>query len=249
MCESAKWPPSIGLKVFKHEGILLEAKNQHSSLLCWCKSSLPWEQSLGFSGAAQESIVARPLLSGAADPPPAQLCPAPLPRRGSDTPGSTSHPSLPSGKMTPSQGQVAKTWSRSCQLKLEEFSPASRRVGDDRERSPTKLHSRKGFAFHIQYILLRWKLTLGWQEHDPESLFSYVTGTLCIFNCNLPLICVCQQPEGGIQHCSQRQVGTLNYPELWALQHLSVGEVLPRWCLQPTCTQQSLQPKVSPWTS
>lgn len=59
------------------------------------------------------------------------------------------------GQNDPSQGQVAKTWSQSCQLQLQESSPASRQVGDDREQSPRKLRCRKGFAFHIQYILLR----------------------------------------------------------------------------------------------
>lgn len=73
MRKSVKWPPSIRLKVFKQEGSLLEAKNQHSSLLCWCKSSSPSERSLGFSSAAHESDVVRPLLSSTADPSPPLL--------------------------------------------------------------------------------------------------------------------------------------------------------------------------------
>lgn len=69
-------------------------------------------------------------------------------------PSSTLHLSLASSKMTPLKGRQWR-WGQSCQLKLQDFSPALRQVRDKREQSPTKLHSRKGFAFCIQYISLR----------------------------------------------------------------------------------------------
>lgn len=49
-CTSVKWPPGIGPEVFKNKENLPEARRQRSSLLCWCKSSLPRQPSLGFRG-------------------------------------------------------------------------------------------------------------------------------------------------------------------------------------------------------
>lgn len=72
--EMCKWPSSIRLKPFKHEESLLEAKNQRSSLLCWCKSPLPWEQPLILGRAVPARDVSRPLLSGVALAVPGSRC-------------------------------------------------------------------------------------------------------------------------------------------------------------------------------
>lgn len=229
MCKSVKWPSSIGLKPFKREESLLEAKNQRSSLLCWCKSPLPWEQSLISGRAAPERDVRRPLPSGAVTP-----CPgcARLPPRDEDqTPPAASHPQ----HSDPSEGQGTNTRGHSCQRELQELSLALRQVENGREQSPTKLHCRRALLFDSVHAT-EMQPAPGWQRYSPESLFSYITMTQCSFNWNLPSICVCRQPEGGIQQCSWRQVGIPEHLKL--RRHYSVFQ-LNELCPDAPCSQQA----------
>lgn len=147
-------------------------------------------------------------------------------------PGSTLHSSLASSKMTPLKcrqqrlGARAATQTSGAQPCFE----ASRR----RQRAKyNKAALQKGLCFSYSVHFNEMKLSLVWQEYDPKSLFNYITTTLCIFNGNLPLICVCWQLEEGIQHCSRRQVGILEHPKLCG--HCSVFQ-LEEFCLDAPCS-------------
>lgn len=127
------------------------------------------------------------------------------------------------------------TRGQSCRLKLQELSLALRRVESDREQSPTQPHSGRALLFDSAHLTEK-EPALGWRQHNPESLFSYITVTLCIFHWNLPFICVCWQPEGGIQRCSWGQVGIPKHLKL--RRHYSVFP-LEELCPDAPCSQQA----------
>lgn len=212
--------PASGSNPSNTRKACLRQRTSAQSLLCWCKSPLPWEQSLILGRAVPDRDVRRPLLSGGAQ----------LPLRDSDQ-----TPPAPPQHSDPSEGEGTNTGGQSCQLKLEELSLARRQVKNDREQSPTKLYSSRALLFDSVH-LTETQPALGWQQHNPESLFSYITMTLCIFNWNLPFICVFWQPEGGIQRCSWRQVGI---PEHLKLRRQYSVFQLEELCPDAPCSQQA----------
>lgn len=115
--------------------------------------------------------------------------------------------------------------------------PGFGQVENDREQSPAKLHCSRAWLFPSAH-LTETQPAPGWQQHNPESLFSYITMTPCIFNWNLPFICVLWQPEGGIQRCSWRQVGIPEHLKL--RRHYSAFQ-LEELCPDAPCSQQALQ--------
>lgn len=115
--------------------------------------------------------------------------------------------------------------------------PGFEQVENDREQSPAKLHPSRAWLFPSVH-LTEMQPAPGWQQHNPESLFSYITMTPCIFNWNLPFICVLWQPEGGIQRCSWRQVGIPEHLKL--CRHCSAFQ-LEELCPDAPCSQQALQ--------
>lgn len=138
MCKSVQWPSSIRLKPFKHGESLLEAKKQHSSWLCWCKSPLPWEQPLILGRAGPERDVRSPLLSASAYPGQA----VPTVGQWSDTAGST-----------------VTLWRaghqhQSCQPQLQELSLALSKLRTTESKAQQSC-TPAGFGFSLQFISQR----------------------------------------------------------------------------------------------